>query len=521
MRILALILSCIMIVCAFISCEAPNSTSTTPNPTPSEPKPNEPEIEYIEMYYDDRVNVNVFFGGLADNLEIKDQVVTSKVIGTDESDTDVIIYDEATYRLIAVGTGTCVITANGKDHHVRVNPAPITLAVIVGTSSGYGTGGNVDQTVLCEAGQVYNTHLLISSEKWDLDWRDDFVGSSLGYTEADRVENIDMHTVDAGKVKGFKGIDSSLAYEWHNLTGEKMWVLNCGVGGSSLDQWQVDSKYNWGRYSVEAVNMASKILKNEVSAGHYEYKGTVMLNFNGGNFDYNKVKYDDEKLTQWHNGLWQMFAAGATEDIDGDGNIDTPVCMGYVPSFSPNRTAFITDVPLAYYMGASKDYPHAFIASDIRRHWTTDKDIHYNFPRIKYKTLDGKDYARPTTIAETYADKNYHLTQLAYNALGIQCAQNLYLHLYGGSDLKELFLYDITNEGKGVEVGETITVKNGEKRQFVLISEPLGISDFEITVEGNLSLEGVFYVAATEKGTGKIVIKRGGETVRTVNVTIE
>ena len=521
MKILAFVLSCIIVMCTFSSCATPDAPSTTPKKPSETPKPDEPEIEYIEMYYDDRINVNVFFGGLADNLEIKDQVVTSKVIGTDQSDTDVLIYDENTCRLIAVGTGTCVISANGKDHHVRVNPAPILFAIVVGTSSGYGTGGNVDQTVLCEAGQVYNTHLLISSEKWNLDWRDDFVGSSLGYTEADRVENIDMHTVDAGKVKGFKGVDSSFAYEWNRLTGDKVWLLNCGVGGSCINEWQADAKENWGRYSVEAMNMAMEILKNEVAAGHYEYNTTVMINFNGGNFDQKKAPYDDDTLIKWHDGLWNMFAEGAKHDIDGDGEIDVPEYLGYAPSWSPTRTAFITDVPLAYYRAALKEYPNVFLASDFRRHLKTDAEIYYNFPRIKYKTLDGKEQKRPTTIAEAYGDKLFHMSQLTYNEVGFQTAQNLYLNIYGGGEIKELFLYDITNEGNGVEVGDTIMVKSGEKRQFVLISEPVGISDFEITVEGNLSLDGIFYVTATEKGTGKIIIKRGDTVIRTVNIIIE
>jgi len=202
MRILAFVLSIVMIMCAFVGCTTPSQNPTNSTPvTPSTPNedidetPPEPEVKRLDLYFDDRISVNSITGGIVSNAEIKDQVVTSKVTGTDTPDENVIILDKKA-RIIAVGTGTATLVLDGVEYQVKVSPAPITLAFITGHSLGYGSRGNFTDTALCEAGQVYSTHVLVSSEKWNLDWKKDFTGSTLGYAEADRVINIDGLTGD-------------------------------------------------------------------------------------------------------------------------------------------------------------------------------------------------------------------------------------------------------------------------------------------------------------------------------------
>ena len=522
MKLTALLLACLILIGAFAGCnDAPKTTTLTTPKNEAPETPDTPGIEYIEMYYDDRTIVRELIGYSSKNIEIKDQVVTSNSVGTDQPDSEVLMYDEKNGRIIAVGTGTAILVVGEEEYNVRVSPAPITLALITGSSSGYGSQGNKNQTVLCEAGQVYSTHLLIHSEKWDLDWRDKFVGSALGYTAEDRIVGIDIMTGDGANAPGEnKGMGAAFANEWNKLTGDKVWVLNCAVGGSCIADWQVDAETNWGRYSVEAVNMASEVLKNEVAAGHYIYKTTININFSGGNFDYRKVEYDDEKLAKWHDGLWDLFAEGVTVDIDGDGEIDIPQALGYSPGWNPEQTKFYTDLPLSYYRSISEKYPHVYLAVDIRRLVLTDEMIVKNFPNISYTTWNGSKLTMPTKTTEIFADDN-HMLQILYNAVGIEAAHSTYNYLYGDLEPTDLYLYDVTGGGEGIEIGDSMTMKGKEKRQLVLIVYPLGISDFEIEVSKNLKLEEPFYVTAVAGGTGKITIKRGDTVIRTITVEIK
>jgi hypothetical protein len=517
-----------MVLCAFVGCnDAPKPT--TPNQTPSTPttpdnNPDEPAIEYTEMYYDDRVPLKELVGYTSANVEIKDQVVTSKVIGTDDPDSDVIKYDSKNDRIIAVGTGTAVLVVGETEYNVRVSAAPITLAIITGHSQGYGSQGTKNQTVVCEPGQAYCTHLLLSSEKWGLDWRDAFVGSSLGYTEEDRVRGIDIMTSDnKGATGENKGVGSALAYEWHRLTGEKMWVINCAVGGSSINQWQPGTDFM--NYALEAINKASNILKNEVAAGHYEYRSTEMFNFSSANLSYNKVDYDDEKLVEWNDAMWKGFVDGCTVDIDGDGEADKPESMGYVVGWFPVRKNFSgEDAALIYFRTALKRYSHIYLASDLIRLFATDAGVAKNYPKTEYKTQNGGKQTICTTMKQVWAyeekDPPTHLSQMGYNAVGLDMAKNLYNRTYGKTEIAELIVYESTANDT-VLVGDEISMAGRETKQFVFVSQPNSVNNLTIEVSKNLRLDAWGRIMAVATGKGTITIKQGDTVIRTITVNVQ
>ena len=522
MKTVAFLFVSIMVVCAFAGCMGNDTPATTPKPaTQSTPKddekPDEPKNEAIDMYYDDRVYVNKLVGvSLVDSVEIKNQVVTSKKLGTDTLDENVIIYEESTSRIIAVGTGTATLVADGKEYDVTVTPAPITLAVITGHSLGSGSKGDAAQSIVCEAGTAYNTTLSISTSTW----LDKMLGSSIGYTEEDRIDNIDGLTKDATGTKGAPGVNSALAYEWHNLTGEKMWVINCAVGGSCINQGQPVATEQYMERTVKAMNLASEILKNEVEAGHYTYRTTIMFNFSSANFTYQNVVSDNDTLHRvWHDNLWKGFNKGVTVDIDGDGKIDGAYAMGYVPIWTPSMNDFNRDYHFVYNRAASDDYNRIFLASDLTRFLKTDENIAKNFPIHEYKIQSGNAITQPTTTSVLFPDGT-HLCQAGYNAQGIHMANVLYSYLIEPAELKEITLINATDNLKGDIVGDTLTITTGKQYKLIITTDPVGICDLEITVEGNLTLEKPFYVSASTKGTGKIIIKRDGVVVKTVNVTV-
>ena len=484
------------------------------------PDPSDPLIEYIDMYYDDRTPLNKLIGASATSVSIRNQIVVSKSVESSGGDVSVIKYDKENKRIIASGVGTAVIVANGKEYNVRVKPAPITLVLRTGHSMGYGSKGDAAESVLCEAGQAYNTSITLKASTW----RNSIKGSALGYTASDRVVNIDGITSDAGSVKGAKGVNSALAYEWNRLTGEKMWVVNVAVGGSSSDQWQPGHSKGYGDDALSALKIATGILKNEVSAGHYEYRTTVIINFSSANFSYNKVEYDDEKLTTWQDGMWDLFVNGVTDDIDGDGSIDKPTMIGYVPAWSEGaeKYTFTTDKPLIYYRSAIKDYSHVFLAADTHRTWGTNEGIVKNFPKLTYETQNGVKLKHPTTTADLFADTSSHYYQVGYNAQGFEMARALYEQIHGTLKLDGLKLYEIIENNSPVEITTSvIKMTNGDRRKFVAIPDPFYVNDLEITVTGNLKLEEIFYVTATSKGEGTITIKHNGKVVRAITVIIE
>lgn len=523
MKFLSLILACIMVLCVFVGCnDTPKTTtpSKTKQPTtPHEPEDQTPEIEYVDMYFDDRKSISMIFGGVVNEFEIVSQEITSTVVGTDEADEALVIYDEDTYVLTAVGTGTAVVKINGEEKHLRVLPAPITLAVITGHSIGAGSKGNTKDSVLCEAGQVYNTTLSIQN---NANWSTAMKGSTLGFKEKDRVVNIDGITTAAStSSKGARGVNSGLAFKWNELTGEKMWVVNCAVGGSCINQWQPGAKDKFHEYSLGAINLASEILKGEVEAGHYEYRTTVIINFSSANFSYQGVTYDDAKLEEWHDNMWQGYIDGVTVDIDGDGKADAPSNIGYVPIWTPTMLEYNRDYPLIYYRAASVEYSHVFLASDFARIWRTDEGISSTFPKIRYKTQNNKVLDRPTKISQVFDSDGTHLLQVAYNAVGMQIAENLFAHLRGDEKIKDVTLYEIAENTKGTEIGKSMTMENGKQYKFILITEPNGVSNYTIELSSNLKLDGFFYVTATAKGEGTITIKQGDTVVKTVKVTVK
>lgn len=534
MKKLALLLAAFILMGSFVACTPETSDGhTTPKPsvndTPDENDENkeeEDDMKFISMYYDDRTDLYELVGIYSGKVQIKDEVVTSKIVGSNDADMCVLRYDASTKRVIAVGTGTAVLVVGEQEFNIKVSPAPITLAVITGHSLGAGAKGNSTDSVVCEAGQAYNSTLTINKEGTKNDgnpnWADKMKGNTLGYAESNRVTNIDCITGDAGSVKGARGVNAAFAYQWNNLTGEKIWVVNCAVGGSCINQWQPGASSNYHTYSLAAINLASEILKGEVEAGHYEYRMTVMINFSSANFAYQGVKdYDDAQLQKWHDDMWQGYVEGSTVDIDGDGKIDAPTHLGYAPIWTPTLVNFDRDYHLIYYRSASKEYPNVFLASDFVRHWKTDEGVKNTFPNIRYTTQSGNKLTRPGKVSQVFDADGTHLLQIGYNAVGMQIADNLYNHLFGAKRIDGVTIFESSENIQGTVIEDTMTMKMGHLYKFILITDPMGVSDYTIELSNNLKLEGFFYVSATAAGEGTITIKRGDTVVRTITVNVE
>ena len=167
-RYISLVLSFVMIVFLFVGCstETPETTgnettaaTTQPEETIPETEPRLPMISdnKIELYYDDYFDLSQIAEDVT-SVEVKNQTVTSKVVGSDNADEAVVIYHEEKNCLIATGVGEAVVAINDAEYSITVHVAPISLFMITGHSIGAGQTGVAEQSVLCEDGTAYSMH---------------------------------------------------------------------------------------------------------------------------------------------------------------------------------------------------------------------------------------------------------------------------------------------------------------------------------------------------------------------------
>ena len=403
-------------------------------------------------------------------------------------------------QLIATGIGTAKVKIDGKLYEVTVESAPISLFMITGHSMGAGQNGSADQSVVGSDGQVYSSHGVSNLSSTT-------EGIGISYAALNRANNVNAFTV-AGS--GTIGEGSALAYEWNRLTGEKVWVLNTAVGGSNLKEW-IPGATNY-KNAVTQYKRAQEILKNEIEAGHYTLSQMGIFYHNGANFSYKGVTFTQDDLANWYGLMWNGFKQEFLTDMDGDGKNETASFLGLIPIWTKSAgLSYTQDEPAGMFMAASKEYPDIFTASVIGQEWLTNADVAKNFPEIIYTTQDGISLIRPTTTAEVFASDNVHYDQVAYNAVGIDIAENLYQYLGGKNELFEVKLVyskDLT------EITDNTELEYGEELMIVPIVEPLTYSKLEFKVVGNMEMRYPLAVKATANGTGKLVVSIDGKVIK-------
>lgn len=520
-KVISFILAMLMLGFCFVSCNdntidnpaatttnGDNADKTTLEPTTTEAP--QPVDDSIKIYYDDRTTIAEILGKEVSSYELKDVVITSKVVGSDTADTALLTKDEKSGKLIATATGSATIVADGEEYKFKVLPAPITIAIIIGHSLGMGSKGNPAQSVKSEIGQVYGSQLS------DALFKSVDETTGLGMNAPKRPSGIDALCDGTGR----QGTDGAIGYEWNKISGEKIFVLNAAIGGSCVNQWIDGTPYHIN--ALRLLNAASEVVKNEVTAGHFEYKTTAIIEFSTANFYYQNVlgngknKLEHSEIKEWHDSIWNGFQKGVTVDIDGDGKNDAPSCIGFNPLWEANASGlnkFNYDKHAIYYMGASKEYPHAFIISHDSRAWQTVDGILKTFPEINYETQSAPVKA-PTALIDVSAD-NVHLTQLGYNAQGQEIARNLYAYLTKNNAPKSVLIFN--EQGNSIN---SITVKAGAEFKFAIVSNPVSASELEISCEDNFKIEANGVIKGVSVGTGKLTISHNGEVIKTLTVKV-
>ena len=411
----------------------------------------------LELKYDDRYS-------FADAI---DKIITvsvkSKNVKTGKKDENVLkINSENEKQVIAVGCGRAVVVLkNGKNIAVKVKASKISLILLIGQSNMEGSPnkkGNPEeykkQYLVNKQGKVYNTygpstvnHSLTNgcfSEKspkltiWNAD---EFVPETLTDNSSSKEWKRTNNMTDADGAVGKTGIDSALAQEWVKKTGEKVWLVNAAHSGHSIKTW-LPGKQRTNNNFWQAVTLyktCANVLNKEIEAGHYKmsHKGYYWLQ---GETDarMNAADYMRDYMSM-HNALKRELADNLGEILYK--NVRKKLeFAGILMVRAHKNPRDISDLSMTgprkaqYYMCNSNqmEYRDIFLASQIAEDWATDEGVAAYFTD-KYgsaenylavnSNIKSENIKMPSKVTDVH--ETVHYTQLAYNELGRDAADNI------------------------------------------------------------------------------------------------
>ena len=478
--------------------EAPTTYETLPVETAPEEEQRMPVItnDTIELYYDDVLTLNALG---CSKVEINEQNPTSKIVGSQDTDNAVLYYHKERKALIAVGTGTAVLKADDKTYTVTVTAAPISLFMITGHSIGAGQTGVAAQSVLCDDGQAYSSHGAGYVPEYT-------PGTGIGFSAGMKPENIDAF-VSMGD--GTIGEGGALAWQWNNLTGEKVWILNAAAGGTCLNEWAKGGTVY--ENAVRLFRYAQNVLKAEIEAGHYRLKDMAIIYHSSANFAYKNVTYTNKDGEFWYNSMWNGFKSDLAMDMNGDGTKETVQAMGMVPIWT--NDAFHDDKGAVYYMAASDTYKDMFMASLAGKGWLDINTFNKTFPEINYQVHSG-EIESPANPMYMFSD-GVHYVQAAYNALGIDIANNLFSYLRKVEAPESFILMNGNNK-----VYAKQEIKVGRSIEVVPFVEPITVNDLTFKVTDNLEISYPCVITAKAAGTGALTVYYRDQILTTITFTI-
>ncbi|MCD8208882.1 MAG: hypothetical protein LUD72_13165, partial [Bacteroidales bacterium] len=361
----------------------------------------------------------------------KDESVLTQI-----SDTDVI----------ATGTGTALVTLEKEDEEpvsvsVTVDAAPLSLIFLTGQSNMEGMVGNNalsdyenanGSIVLCEEGQIYSTY---APTTYDTSSRiayvnfsglpstltaDEFVPESLTSDLSRAGNELDYKANSlSASGQGKSGVDSGLAYEWNQLTGDKVWIVNTAWSGTSIKNWVPDTTYYERADAIH--EQALLTYQAEADAGHFE-KSSILMFWLQGEADY------EMSLEDYENYFLDMYNGFSDScGLDAIGIISVRASSG---SYTNAEDIVMTPPRIAQYsLGSSSDCPGIYLVTNVNEQWVTDEGVRSYFEGgISYPTRSGESPAIPKCVDDVHPA--IHYTQIGHNENGITAADGMYKALF-------------------------------------------------------------------------------------------
>lgn len=249
------------------------------------------------------------------------------------------------------------------------------------------------------------------------------------------------------------GFAPAYAARWYELSGEKVVVLQLGVGSTSLAQWEKDANEQ-GNYKELKYNSEDRgwntwdgyyLYKRAVNAFNETYSAlsknyeiaTTFYAWNQG--ESNETNFDSNRYTIYNDKLYAQYYEKMHNDLMADcpqlqyGTIiAVRSCRGVSNSLNKVLSASSTMARRAQYrLSAKRD--DLFTVS-----WLTEScDSYASFANTLPQTPEewnGANYNLvPSFKGCNYMYSNMHYTQIRYNEMGAEAAENFYKILTSSS----------------------------------------------------------------------------------------
>lgn len=437
---------------------------------------------------------------------------------------------------------------------VTVEPATLTIMFLAGQSNMEGLCGyyiyDHEHVVPCEPGTVYSsyggkdaqtTRYVAGTKGAALDGdagnASELLPGSLTSSTRKSVSGKTLYYPLNGLTSDCEtrktGMDAGLAYRWHELTGDKVWVINAAVSGTAIDRWDpksTASSTSGKLYSraLKFYQQADKVLTAEIKAGHYT-AGKRLMFWLQGEWDYNTSS--STYLKKFRN---MAYGYKSSLKLDALGVITTRACV------DKSNTVGATDLTmtgprlaqygLAYSLRSGSGYNDGFVyvVNNANEQWTTDSDVK-NYFKSKYGSkLDYPTYyaassnklwyeSIPTTQDEIKPDKHY--TQMGHNENGVVAAEGMYqvLSSKGGTPSSVEWV-----NAKGAAM-EKVTCGIDQSAIAVAETEPITSSKrVTFVADGTYCTYNSLYGTVTGKKAGKgwVKVVYNGKTLSTLPVYV-
>ena len=371
-------------------------------------------------------------------------------------------------KLVATGIGTARVNIDGVEYEINVTEAPISLMLVIGQSNARGSEGNAAQSIVCPDGMVYSTfgddrgsdNAIMTEENAARFAASALTGSYSKINVEGTTENLSSHPIhaltDAGS--GKVGLDSGLAYEWVQETGEKVWVVNAAHGGTGIGTW-LDGTVQFEE-AEKLFKACQETLRKEIAAGHYTlshmgYYWCQGCGNAGGTAEYYVDNYlrmheslktemafdhdsnpSTEPATFEFGGIIPVRAAVETSGYR-NGVYDIENIYPYHESFKDIR--FTGPRVAQYWMGNNPDLEDIWVVCNLGDDWVWMPDgtngvkayfdTQYENGVVDYTTQVSQKEAWYTPSTPGDVHDAIHYNQVGYNELGRESVRNTLIML--------------------------------------------------------------------------------------------
>ncbi len=291
--------------------------------------------------------------------------------------------------------------------------------------------------------------------------------------------------------RGRRGFSPALGKEWYALTGEKTFMLQTAVGGSPIQTWVADPELRYQGIDCYAVTLERfRLYRDWFSSPDSDFElNRIYAFWLEGETHEEKVYVPDEFTWVFKNDILNYKYSGDWVNLDFDNKLMES--DEYYNYFVSMYRSLVKDVGLEFMavlpVRAMSNFScrenresqrlvdvTAIRAAQFALNYTENGKISF----VTLKTEIGRTDSYPDQSAEGWGYlgfRNVHYTQLGYNVLGKDAADNLYVMLTDAGEAEEIEILD-TN-GTTLLNGAEIGVPAGGSRQITAIALPITAED--------------------------------------------